>query len=97
MMAEPKMLAQLNQLATEIGALHSKIILLVGGQHAGKIALLAAFAGRTDAKILCVGSELGVGWLRFRRSRAIRSRQSPMVRPSFRKYCPHFIPISLCR
>ena len=53
------MLARLDHLATEIGALHSKLILLVGGPHTGKTALLAAFAECMDAKTLNVGSELG--------------------------------------
>ena len=58
-MAAPEMLARLEQLATEIGALHSKLILLVGAPHSGKTALLAAFAGRVEASTLNVGSELG--------------------------------------
>ena len=58
-MVAPEMLARLDHLATEIGALHSKLILLVGGPHTGKTALLAAFAERMDAKTLNVGSELG--------------------------------------
>jgi hypothetical protein len=58
-MAATEMLARLEQLATEIGALQSKLILLVGAPHTGTTALLAAFAGRVDASILNVGSELG--------------------------------------
>lgn len=58
-MAAPEMLARLELLATEIGALHSKLILLVGAPHTGKTALLVAFAGRVDASTLNVGSELG--------------------------------------
>ena len=58
-MAAPELLARLNQLATEIGALHSKLILLVGGPHTGKTVLLAAFARQMDASTLNVGSELG--------------------------------------
>jgi ATPase subunit of ABC transporter with duplicated ATPase domains len=58
-MAAPEMLARLEQLATEIGALHSKLILLVGAPHSGKTALLAAFAGRVEASTLNVGSERG--------------------------------------
>jgi len=58
-MAAPEMLARLEQLATEIGALHSKLILLVGAPHTGKTALLAAFAGRVEARTLNVGSQLG--------------------------------------
>lgn len=58
-MAAPEMLARLEELATEIGALHSKLILLVGVPHTGKTALLSAFAGRVEASTLNVGSELG--------------------------------------
>jgi ATPase subunit of ABC transporter with duplicated ATPase domains len=58
-MAPPEKLAHLEQLATEIRALHSKLILLVGAPHTGKTALLAAFAGRVDASTLNLGSELG--------------------------------------
>lgn len=58
-MAAPEMLARLEQLVTEIGALHSKLILLVGAPHTGKTALLATFAGRVEASTLNVGSELG--------------------------------------
>ena len=58
-MAAPEMLARLEQLATEIGAIHSKLILLVGAPHTGKTALLAAFAGRVEASTLNVGSKLG--------------------------------------
>lgn len=58
-MAAPEMLARLEQLATEISALHSKLILLVGEPHTGKTALIAAFAKHVDASPLKVGSELG--------------------------------------
>lgn len=58
-MAAPEMLARLEQLSTEIGALHSKLILLVGAPHSGKTALLSAFAKRVGASPLNVGSELG--------------------------------------
>jgi hypothetical protein len=58
-MAAQEMLARLEQLANEIGALHSKLILLVGAPHTGKTALLSAFAKRVEAIPLNVGSELG--------------------------------------
>ena|ERR1035437_2744748 len=58
-MAPPEMLARLEQLVTEIAALHSKLILLVGPPRAGKTDLLTAFAEHTKAHILNVGSELG--------------------------------------
>lgn len=58
-MAASEMLERLVQLATEIGSLQSKLILLVGGPHTGKTALLLDFATRSDAKVLSVGSALG--------------------------------------
>ena len=58
-MAALEMLARLDLLATEIGALHSKLILLVGAPHTGKTALLATFGGRVEARTLNVGSTLG--------------------------------------
>lgn len=58
-MVAPEMLARLEQLATEISDLHSKLILLVGAPHTGKTALLAAFAEHVGASTLNVGSELG--------------------------------------
>ncbi len=57
-MAAPEMLARLEQLATEIGALHSKLILLIGAPQAGKTAFLSAFARRVEASALNVGLEL---------------------------------------
>lgn len=53
------MLEKLERLVTEVTALHSKLILLVGAPHTGKTALLSAFAGRVEASTLNVGSELG--------------------------------------
>ena len=53
------MLIHLEQLATELAAFRSKLILVTGAPHTGKTALLSAFAGRVDANILHVGSELG--------------------------------------
>lgn len=58
-MAPPEILVRLEQLVTEIAALHSKLILLVGPPRAGKTDLLTAFAERANAHILNVGSELG--------------------------------------
>lgn len=57
-MAAAEMLVQLEQLATEIGALHSKLILVIGAPHAGKTALLSAFAEGMKVRTLNVGSEL---------------------------------------
>jgi chloramphenicol 3-O-phosphotransferase len=53
------MLEKLERLATEVAALHSKLMLLVGAPHAGKTALLVAFGKRVEAEPLNVGSELG--------------------------------------
>lgn len=53
------MLEKLERLATEVAALHSKLILLVGPPRAGKTALLVAFGKRVEAEPLNVGSELG--------------------------------------
>lgn len=54
-----EMLLQLEQLVGEIGALHSKLILLIGPPRVGKTALLVAFGKRVEAEPLNVGSELG--------------------------------------
>lgn len=53
------MLEKLERLATEIAALHSKLILIIGPPRAGKTALLLAFGKRMEAEPLNVGSELG--------------------------------------
>jgi len=53
------MLDHLNRLVNEIGALQSKLILLVGRPDGGKTALLAGLAERRGAKVLNVGSALG--------------------------------------
>ena len=58
-MAPPEMLPRLEQLATEIAALHSKLILLLGPPRAGKTDLLAGFAELENTHILNVESELG--------------------------------------
>ena len=54
------MLEKLEQLARNVTALHSKLILLIGPPMAGKTALLQAFGERVGAKPLNVGSELGL-------------------------------------
>lgn len=53
------MLEKLERLATEVTALHSKLILLIGPPQSGKTALLVAFGKQRDAQQLNVGSELG--------------------------------------
>ncbi|MCM8625487.1 BREX-3 system P-loop-containing protein BrxF [Accumulibacter sp.] len=63
------MLEQLDRLATDVGALHCKLILLVGAPGAGKTALLIAFGKRVAAEPINVGAELG------RRLAAIPQRQ----------------------
>ena len=58
-MAASGMLTRLELLATEIGELNCKLILLVGAQSARKTALLTAFAGSVQTSTLNVGAELG--------------------------------------
>lgn len=53
------MLDRLEQLALEVGALQSKLVLLVGPPGSGKTTLLKAFAKRIGALPLIVGSALG--------------------------------------
>lgn len=48
-----------HRLVDEIGALHSKLILVVGRPGGGKTALLVDLADRHGAKVLNVGSALG--------------------------------------
>ncbi len=54
------MLEKLEQLARNVAALHSKLILIIGPPLAGKTALLQAFGEHVGAKHLNVGSELGL-------------------------------------
>jgi chromosomal replication initiation ATPase DnaA len=53
------MLSRLQRLVAEIGALHSKLILLIGPPRCGKTALLDALAQSSAAVPLGVGLELG--------------------------------------
>ncbi|QXP85340.1 BREX-3 system P-loop-containing protein BrxF [Methylococcus sp. ANG] len=53
------MLSRLDTLIDEIGALQSKLILLIGRAGGGKTALLAALANRRGAKVMNVGAALG--------------------------------------
>jgi hypothetical protein len=53
------MLSRLERLATEIGALHSKLLLLVGAPRSDKSAVLKAFGERMGALPVNVGLELG--------------------------------------
>jgi hypothetical protein len=53
------MLDSLEKLISEVSALHSKLILLIGGPHSGKSALLNALGSKRDLTPLRVGSELG--------------------------------------
>ena len=53
------MIERLEQLAVEVTALNSKLILIVGPPHSGKTALLAAFGKRLGVEPLNIGSELG--------------------------------------
>ncbi len=63
------MLERLERLASEVAALHSKLILLVGKPRTGKTACLLAFGKRVATEPMNVGSELG------RRLAAVPQRQ----------------------
>ena len=52
------MIEQLDQLVDEIGALHSKLLIIVGSSQGGKTALLKALALKRDATPLNVSAEL---------------------------------------
>ena len=54
-----RMLEKLAQLVDEVGALHSKLILLIGQPGSGKTALLAELANQRDMKVMNVGATLG--------------------------------------
>jgi len=53
------MLTRLKQLVDEVGALHCKLILLIGAPQTGKTALLLALAKSSDVIPLNIGSALG--------------------------------------
>ena len=53
------MLNSLEKLISEVGALHSKLILLIGEPNSGKSALLGALGSKRDLEPLRVGAELG--------------------------------------
>lgn len=53
------MIEKLSRLVDELGALHSKLILLLGPPKAGKTALLHALAKRRNLIPLSIGSALG--------------------------------------
>lgn len=53
------MLEKLAQLVDEVGALHSKLILLVGQPGSGKTDLLAELASQRDMEVLNVGAMVG--------------------------------------
>ena len=53
------MLDSLEKLVSEVSALHSKLILLIGGPQSGKSALLNALGSKRDLIPLRVGAELG--------------------------------------
>lgn len=54
-----RMLEKLAQLVDEVGALHSKLILLIGQPGSGKTALLVELANQRDMKVMNVGATLG--------------------------------------
>ena len=53
------MIEKLERLVDEVGALHSKLILIIGAPRTGKTALLRALANDRGVEVLSVGSELG--------------------------------------
>lgn len=53
------MIEKLKRLVDEIGAVHSKLILIVGAPRTGKTALLGALAKSGQAKPLNIGGSLG--------------------------------------
>jgi hypothetical protein len=52
-------LAKLERIVDEVGALHSKLVLLIGAPPTGKTALLQALAKSRDVTPLNVGAEMG--------------------------------------
>jgi hypothetical protein len=76
METEVNMLDRLDHLVDEIGGLHSKLILLVGGPGLGKTALLAELANRRTVRVLSVGSTLG------NRLAALPQKQRPLKAPA---------------
>jgi hypothetical protein len=61
--------ATIDRLIDEIGAIHSKLILLIGNPGSGKTALLAKLGDRHKATVLNVGASLG------KRLAALQNRQ----------------------
>ncbi|MEJ1958918.1 MAG: BREX-3 system P-loop-containing protein BrxF [Nitrosomonadales bacterium] len=53
------MISRLETLTSEISALHSRLILLIGSRRSGKSALLNSFGERMGVTPLNIGSELG--------------------------------------
>lgn len=64
-----------HRLVDEIGALHSKLVVVVGRPGSGKTALLADLADKRSTKVLNVGSALG------RRLAALPSKQRALKAP----------------
>jgi hypothetical protein len=56
---ELEMISRLETLTSEIGALHSRLILLVGPRRSGKTELLTSFGKRMGVVPLNIGSALG--------------------------------------
>jgi len=54
-----EMISRLETLTSEISALHSRLILLIGPPRSGKTALLNSFGERMGMVPLSIGSELG--------------------------------------
>ncbi len=58
-MVDLQVIDKLDRLVDEVSALHSKLILLIGGPRSGKTALMEAYGSKKDLPPLRVGAELG--------------------------------------
>lgn len=58
-MVDLQVIDKLDRLVDEVSALHSKLILLIGGPQSGKTALMEAYGSKKDLPPLRVGAELG--------------------------------------
>ena len=58
-MVDLQVIDKLERLVDEVSALHSKLILLIGGPQSGKTALIEAYGSKRDLTPLHMGVELG--------------------------------------